>query len=101
MTKVRNAITKLTDENGEVLGNPRKIESIAVEYFSGLFTGSHNTNMVKVLQCVQPRVTPEMNDNICAPLTREEIQKALAQMHPHKAWVQMGIMHGSTKNTGT
>lgn len=44
-----------------------------------------------MLECIQLRVTQEMNDSLCSPFAREEIEKALAQMNPHKASVPEGF----------
>jgi len=41
--------------------------------------------MGEVLECVEPRVIEEMNDVLCTPYFREEVETTLKQMHPHKA----------------
>ena len=41
--------------------------------------------MEAVLQHVPRKVTPDMNGNLCAPYTNEEVKAALFQMFPTKA----------------
>jgi len=41
--------------------------------------------MEDVFDCVPLCVTEAMSNVLCAPYTREELDTALHQMHPHKA----------------
>jgi len=36
-------------------------------------------------EVLPPTVTTEANSKLCMPYTREKVDRALAQMHPHKA----------------
>ena len=41
--------------------------------------------METIFTCVWPKVTLDMNNQLLMPFTREEIRKALMDMHPTKA----------------
>ena len=41
--------------------------------------------MEEVLDCIQPIVSATANEALCRPYSREEVNCAFAQMHPHKA----------------
>ncbi|PRQ44682.1 hypothetical protein RchiOBHm_Chr3g0481911 [Rosa chinensis] len=47
--------------------------------------GTNETAMSIILQTVQRKVTPEMNNDLLAPYTDDEIRAAAFQMHPSKA----------------
>lgn len=49
--------------------------------FSSKGEGDNNT----ILNALEHKVTPEMNDTIMKPYTEEEVQQAIKQMHPTKA----------------
>lgn len=85
MRRRKNRIDGLMDDNGTFCSEPDQIEGIIVNYFANLFTTSNDLDMDHVLSCVTPIVTVEMNDSLTRPYTREEIEIALKQMHPHKA----------------
>jgi len=47
--------------------------------------GAADLEMEPVLQCIQPRVTDVMNDQLNLLYRKAEIEAALAQMNPYKA----------------
>ena len=81
----RNHIDYLVDNNGVKRSDPNDMEHIIVQYFSNLFSSSAPLAMDEVLSSVCPRVTLDMNETLCQPYTKLEIETALFQMHPHKA----------------
>lgn len=56
--------------------------------------------MVEVLECIEPKVTEEMNEMLCGNYSGGEVEIALKQMHPHKAPGPDAI-HSFILNTGT
>ena len=85
MRRAKNLISGLLDPQGIRRTSHEEITNIVTHYFSDLFTSSAPTNLQEVLACVPSRVTPVMNDSLCRPYTREEVNQALKQMLPHKA----------------
>ena len=81
----RNDIEALTDDEGVQQTESEGITQTIVNYFSGLFSASPQYDMDEVLNAVTTRVTPEMNTKLCMAYMRDEIEKALKQMHPRKA----------------
>jgi len=85
MRRAKNRIAKLMDVNGELQTDANAVAHIAVDYFCHLFTGATSLAMEEVLECVQPCITNCMNDQLCLPYSRTEVEKALSQMNPHEA----------------
>jgi len=56
-----------------------------VQYFEQLFSSSGFSNMEDCLSAVTAREPPEMNEKLAAVFTPEEVDQALAQMHPLKS----------------
>ena len=83
--KKTNRVHGLRDSNDVWQMDPGIMESIAVEYFQNLFTSSTPMAINEVTQLVDEMVTPEMNDSLLSPFSREEVRSALFQMSPSKA----------------
>ncbi|KAL5854197.1 hypothetical protein ACOSQ4_003999 [Xanthoceras sorbifolium] len=66
---------------------PEEMEGLVSDYFSGLFSSSSpSSEMIdNVIQAVDRRVTPDMNQILLGNFTALEIQQALKQMAPSKA----------------
>ncbi len=64
---------------------PAEIERIAVGYFNQIFSSSNPQAIDDVVSEVDGVVTPNMNIELLKPFVREEVQKALFQLHPTKA----------------
>ena len=75
----------LEDANGVIRTEQEAMEQIAIDYFTNLFSSLGLLEMEDVLSCIEPRVSEAMNDVLCAPYTRSEVDEVLKQMHPHKA----------------
>ena len=54
-------------------------------YFKEIFTKDPTLSPDVVLDCIQPKVSMEMNESLCRPYTEEEILDALFQIGPLKA----------------
>jgi len=89
MRKAKNNIVGLYDANGVWRTTHDEIASAATSYFCELFTYSSLTHVEDVLDCVPTRVFKEMNDMLCRPYSREKVDYALKQMHPHQILTQM------------
>ncbi|XP_024164412.1 uncharacterized protein LOC112171461 [Rosa chinensis] len=63
------------------------MEEVVLRYFTGLFKANdvNYIHMQSVVELVQPKVTAEMNADLCAPYSAAEIKAALFQMYPTKA----------------
>jgi len=81
MRWTKNVISKLQDADGVVYTDPDKLEHIVVDYLSQLFTGASTLVVDPGLE----GVFNAMKDYLCAPYTKREVEKALAQMNPHQA----------------
>ena len=57
-----------------------RIGELLNDFYSSLFSSSNPTDFDAVLDCVEPRVTPEMNEFLTRPFVASEVQTALAQM---------------------
>ena len=75
----------MQDEQGVMHYGPNEVQKIVVDCFSQLFTGNSELNMEPVLECINPCVTEDMNDKLCSPYLRMEVDKALQQMNLYKA----------------
>ena len=62
-----------------------QISQVANQYFKELFTTTNPTNMGSVLDAVERRVTPNMNNALLQRYTPDEVRRALFQMHPSKS----------------
>lgn len=60
------------------------IAKVVESYFKDLFAATPTDNIEGVLQSVERRVTPQMNDRLSQRYTPDEVQTALFQMHPSK-----------------
>jgi hypothetical protein len=55
------------------------------EYYQQLFTAEGVEGIDDCVACVTGRVSPAFNDSLSAEFVAEEIDRALAQMHPLKS----------------
>lgn len=61
-------------------------------FFSQLFTTSYPSIIEEVLAFVQSRVTMNMNEELVANISIEEVRYALFQIHPLKALGLDGLL---------
>ena len=83
--KTKNTIARLYDSSGVWRFGEEELADIVTCYFGNLFTSAVPTLIHDVLDYVPVTVTSEMNTSVTHPYTREEVEVALKQMHPHKA----------------
>jgi hypothetical protein len=81
----KNAIKGLVDENGVLQEDKGTMCQMVQQYFEGLFTSEVNEIDDTVLNDVHRRVTDDMNRDLTAPFSPEEIRKALFQIGDLKA----------------
>ena len=82
----RNTIKGVRDDGGVWISDEMEAQRVFLEYFQNLFTtNGENDETQQVLATVQPKVTAQMNADMGALYTREEVIAALKQMHPTKA----------------
>ena len=62
-----------------------KVGDIVEEYYTTLFTTNHPTDFNEILQAMQSKVTPQMNQMLDKAFIASEAHVALKQMHPLKA----------------
>ncbi|KAL0448460.1 UNVERIFIED_CONTAM: hypothetical protein Slati_1403100 [Sesamum latifolium] len=80
-------IKKIKDDKGVEVSDRIGVQRVVLEYFRSVFTSTKPTPeaMEKVLDCLDYRVTPAMNEALLQPFTLEEIVHALKQMEPLKS----------------
>ncbi|CAE6123705.1 unnamed protein product [Arabidopsis arenosa] len=92
-----NRITSIQDATGYLHTNEKDIQGIITSYFSDIYSSSCRANLDQVLQHISPKVTPEINQKLTAPITEEEIHQALCQMNENKAPGPDGLTAGFFK----
>ena len=83
--KKKNTILGLVDEEGNWRNSKEDIANIVVSYFEKMYTTSCPSREAEVIVTIPTRITEEMNQFLTKELTKEEVKKALKQMHPTKA----------------
>ncbi|KAL9419852.1 hypothetical protein AB3S75_037587 [Citrus x aurantiifolia] len=85
--KNKNTIWGIENERGDWTEENEEVEKEFCGYFTKLFSTSNPTQaqMENALRGIMLKVTPEMNEYLCQPFTKEEITEALVQMCPTKA----------------
>lgn len=56
-----------------------------MDYFRNLFSSHGEGEQETVLNLVDRKVTPEMNESLTRPFVAEEVKATLNQMHPTKS----------------
>jgi hypothetical protein len=83
--KSRNFIKEITDSDGKRWNDQRGVESAFTRYFHWLYKSDGNGEIECCVNSIQPKIYAEMNHQLVAPVSMEEIQLALYQMDPLKA----------------
>ena len=81
----RNLIKSLIDDNGVKHEDASGMKDLVQSYFTNLFTSEVNHLGPEVLSDVGRRVSDEMNNELMAPFTREEVKAALFSIGDLKA----------------
>jgi hypothetical protein len=77
-------IEKLVNDDNIVVTSQPELCEVALHYFDHLFQANTTTHE-PVLSLIAPKITPEDNEKLLAPISKEEIKEALFEMHPDKA----------------
>jgi hypothetical protein len=71
------------NEEGEV-STQQGLCELVQKYFDELFKPSNGTHE-PMLRLIRNKISPDDNERLMAPITREELKDALFHMHPDKA----------------
>lgn len=85
--KNKNLIQGLEDENGQWMVKETEKARIIGRYFSDLFTSTFPSDdkLKEVVNSVEEGVSDETRIMLAEPYTKEDIEKAVFNMHPTKA----------------
>ena len=75
----------MEDANGELYSDEEGISSILVDYYQRLFTSSNPSMVEEVVAHIPCTIIDELNAELLADFTREEVVVALKQMETLKA----------------
>lgn len=81
----RNQLKGLEDVHGVKHKSIEVMTSVVLDYFSDLFTSSRPEITMDKVDFVGHRLTNDMIDMLSRPYSREEVEVALADMHPCKS----------------
>lgn len=81
----KNKIKKLKTSDGQLTENKIVMENMATRFFKQLCTKDDNVVPETLLNLVQPKITQEINDDLCKEFSSQEIADALFQIGPLKA----------------
>ena len=65
-----------------MLEETKQIGETFVDYFKNIFTSTTPSNFDQILQGIEPKITPSMNDDLIHDFTTYEVEQALNQMKP-------------------
>jgi hypothetical protein len=80
-----NKISCLKKEAGELIRDQDRLESMASQFYQGLFTGQEELDLELVCSYVPRKVSGPMNEMLDRQFTVQEVERALFQMSPNKA----------------
>jgi len=78
------------DDNGNFVAG-EQLKNFITNQYQSLFMSHVDSSFDEVLNCVHPRVSPEMNEALLAPFSGEEIWNALVSIGDLKARGADGI----------
>ena len=81
----KNTILGLWNNKGKWCEDKDSIAATTVSYFQNIYTTTSPTNISDVTSVIPTQVTEEMNTNLSRIFTKDEVVKALQQIHPTKA----------------
>jgi hypothetical protein len=80
----RKKVSMLVNEEGEEVSTQQSLCELVQKYFDELFKPSNGTHE-PMLRLIRNKISPDDNERLMAPITREELKDALFHMHPDKA----------------
>lgn len=83
--KQRNSIFRIRDKDGLWVDEEKEVAGVLTSFFKDLFSSDGISDMHGVLDSVEAKVTVDMNGSLTWPYTKEEVKRALMQMHPTKS----------------
>ncbi|CAB4268660.1 unnamed protein product [Prunus armeniaca] len=92
--------TRLRDNTGRWREDEHGLQSVVLDYFTHLFTSSASGSEGEIIDAVESRVTPDMNNLLLADYRDAEIQEAVFQCTRPKRQVPMGCLQFFSKNVG-
>ena len=93
-------ISGLEDDLSSWVEDEGRIGDLLNGFYSSLFSSSSPTKFDAILDCVEPRVTREMNEKLLHPFVASKVQVALAQMKANTTPGLDGFPPCSTNNIG-
>ena len=75
----------LWNDDGQWCKGKENIAATAVAYFEKIYTTTYPTRINEVISFISRRVTEDINTELTKTFTRDEVIKALQQIHPTKA----------------
>jgi hypothetical protein len=81
----KNSINLLKKDDGNITKDKKEMEDMTKVFFQSPYTADHSVCPDALVQSFEPRITDEMNTDLCKELSEEEIGDALFQMGPLKA----------------
>lgn len=85
MRRRKNLIKLLVQEDGNLTEDIQTMKDMVNSSYGNLYTSEGVHDMEEVLNTVLVKVTAQMNEQLNAPYTAEEVKTALFQMAPTKA----------------
>lgn len=83
--KKKNTLKGLKTEDGRWIEGNEPLKDYIANYFSDIFSSTARHDNEAILRTVQPKVTEEMNEILCAEYTEEEVKAALDNIGDLKA----------------
>ena len=81
----KNFIDGLLDEDGRWLDGDEHVEELLLQYYERLFTSSGLTNFEEILEVVQHKVSPRMNQLLVKEFIAAEMENDIKKMYPLKS----------------
>jgi len=80
MQKASSSSRKLCNDDGNVHSNLKEVKDVIHNYFAQLFASLVDLTINKIIDYIKPKFINCMNDSLCLPYTKEEVDKALKQV---------------------
>lgn len=81
----KNKIKGLSREDGSWCSDEKEMQGMAENYFKSVFLKDSSINPIDLVDLFEPKITTNMNEELCKTFSPEEIADALFQIGPLKA----------------